>query len=157
MEAIIICCGFIFGCVLVFFIFALARYIKIYNRKSRLKKVYAQLKNQVEIKCDAITNYVVSNDKDVSKDLKMEFKNKSSDYYLIKNINDLKEYSSYCSSLVFRMSSDELKKMISDVEDKIDYVRSYYNELATSYNKYIDTGFNKFFVKCNFISFEELY
>ena len=106
------------------------------------------LKEYVEINRDSIVE-----EKRVSINEKLNAYNSQDD----KDIEILKEFNEVYVDYMRSFDDSLLNKQCDESEEKINYIKEYYNELVSFHNQYRATGINVVFAKAFSISDEKIY
>ena len=113
-------------------------YFNLKSHENRVTRIYAQLKNQLDIKHEIISELENKN-KDVLKVIRE---------YQTANIEiDLKKYNDIFNYHILSSKNEELISRCNIAEDKINCIKDYYNEVVCSYNRYKDNMVASYLVK----------
>ena len=141
------------------FVYILQVCVKLFNNKNKIKKTLVQIKGQVDVKHDLLKEYVEINrdsiveEKRVSINEKLNAYNSQDD----KDIEILKEFNEVYVDYMRSFDDSLLNKQCDESEEKINYIKEYYNELVSFHNQYRATGINVVFAKAFSISDEKIY
>lgn len=113
-------------------------YFNLKSHENRVTRIYEQLKNQLDIKHEIISELENKN-KDVLKVIRE---------YQTANIEiDLKKYNDIFNYHILSSKNEELISRCNIAEDKINCIKDYYNEVVCSYNRYKDNMVASYLVK----------
>jgi uncharacterized membrane protein YgaE (UPF0421/DUF939 family) len=158
-EFIWVLIGICSALLIAFIVYLNQAYIKIYHHRKKIKNILMQIRGQVEVKHTLLKEYLEIN-KDLITDKKYkEISDKLNAYNLISasNIDSLKEFNDLYAYYMKSFNDNLLIKQCDESEEKINYIKDYYNELVCYYNRYKSSGFNSFLAKAMAIADEKLY
>ena len=126
-------------------------YIKLKKHEKKVKEVYLQIKAQVDIKCELLAS---SGDSDPRLlNIIDEYKKEDKIVYDL----DLKSFNESFNHYISLTKNEELILKCNEAEEKINYVKDYYNEVVCSYNRFKSNKLAAYLSKSFLISDGKLY
>ena len=120
-----------------YFIFS---YIRIFKHKGKINNILLQIKGQLDIK------HVLLDEIDEKK--YKDIKDRLNSYNLInKNVDLLKDFNEVYVYYMHSFNDDLISKQCNESEEKINYIKGYYNELVCFFNRYKSNGINAFLTR----------
>lgn len=139
--------------------YVLQVFIKMHNNKVKIRNTLIQIKGQVDIKYKLLKEYVDINKDSILEDKLKTINEKLNDYnlYESKDINSLKTFNSLYVEYMKSFDDSLLNKQCDESEDKINYIKDYYNELVSNHNSYKSNGLSLFLSKAFSLEDEKTY
>ena len=159
MEFIWVIVGIFSAIVILGFIYPLQMYLKMRANKKKIENILVQIRGQVSIKHSLLKEYIEIN-KDVIEEDKYNDMIESINHYSSKkslDIDVLKDFNNYYSYCMKSFDDTLLIHQCNESEEKINYIKDYYNELVDSYNRYKSNGVNLVISKAMSIEDAKLY
>jgi hypothetical protein len=134
-------------------------WIKITINRNKIKNTLVQITGQVDLKHNLLKEYIKLNKESIVKETFIKITNTLNEYEknLFKDVDCLKDYNSYYVDYMKTFDDSLLHKQCDESEEKINYIKEYYNELVCSYNNYKSIGINSFVSKALSIDDAKLY
>lgn len=132
-------------------------YIKMRSSKTKIRNILKQIEGQVSIKHSLLKEYLEINKDSMTEEKYNEIYLKLKEYGCDKNIEILKDFNQTYSEYMYSFDDNLLNNQCKNSEEKIGYIKEYYNELVSSYNNYKANKINNFVAKIMSIKDEQLY
>jgi len=118
--------GVIIAICAILIVYPFVIYVNLKIHQNRVNRIYTQLKNQIDIKHELI-NELENKNRDVLRAIRE---------YQTANIElDLKKYNDSFNYFILSSSNEDLINRCNVAENKINYIKDYYNEVVCSYNR----------------------
>jgi hypothetical protein len=134
-------------------------WVKIIINKNKIKNTLVQITGQVDLKHNLLKEYIKLNKESIVKETFNKITTTLNEYEnnLNKDVDYIKDYNSYYVNYMKDFDDSLLHKQCDESEEKINYIKEYYNELVCSYNNYKSIGINSFVSKALSIEDAKLY
>jgi hypothetical protein len=150
-QTILVLLGVLMAVVIVGVSYPTYLYISLKIHEKKVKEVYVQIKAQVDIKCDLLSNIKDAN-KEVDSVILEYTRDKKERYDL-----DLKYYNEIFNKYIYAYADKECIFKCNDSEEKIEYIKGYYNEVVHTYNRLKSNVVTSYLSKCFLIDDAKLY
>ena len=151
--------GVICALVIAFIAYITQVFIRIIVNKNRIKNTLAQISGQVDVKHNLLKEYLKLNKDGIVDETFNKINVLLNEYESSKekDVDTLKEFNS--SYVTYMKSFDDslLCKQCDESEEKINYIKEYYNELVCFFNRYKSNGVNVILSKALSINDAKLY
>ena len=151
--------GVIFALVIASISYVVQVFVRINVNKNKIKNTLAQISGQVDVKHNLLKEYIKINKDGIVDETFNKINSVLNEYenYKGMDIDTLKEFNT--SYVLYLKSFDDslLCKQCDESEEKINYIKEYYNELVCFFNRYKSNGVNVILSKALSIDDAKLY
>lgn len=134
-------------------------YVKMRLNKTKIRNTFLQIEGQVGIKNNLLKEYIEINKDTISEEKYKEISERLNSYSFNgnKSVDSLKDFNDAYSHYMKSFDDALLHKQCEESQEKINYIKDYYNELVCFYNRYKSNGVNSIVSKVMAIEDEKLY
>lgn len=132
---------------------------KLNSHKKKIKNTMIQIRGQVDVKFNLLKEYMEINKDSILEDKVMEITDKLNTYDLNKllDIEEIKTFNDIYGDYMNSFDDSLLSRKCKESDEKIGYIKDYYNELVNQYNNYKSNKVNLVLSKAFSIEDEKLY